>query len=57
MSRFNVLPTGRGKSVLASYIFNLALPAGILSNILEVKVRGVDPTLYQVDCRGKQEYT
>ena len=36
--RFNILPTGRGKPVLASYIFNIALPAGILYNVLTVKL-------------------
>lgn len=32
--RFNVLPTGRGRPVLASYIFNIALPAAVLYNSL-----------------------
>ena len=36
--RFNILPTGEGKAVLASYIFNIALPAGILYNVLTVKL-------------------
>lgn len=40
--RFNVLPTGRGRPVLASYIFNIALPAGILYNVLTVQVTSTD---------------
>ena len=40
--RFNVLPTGRGKSVLAAYIFNLALPAGILYNVMHVEMTNID---------------
>ena len=39
--RFNALPAGRGKSVLASFIFNIALPAGILFNMYKVPVSGL----------------
>ena len=40
--RLNVLPTGRGRSVLASFIFNIALPAGILLNMISLKLTGLD---------------
>ena len=45
--RFNILPTGRGKPVLASYIFNIALPAGILYNVLTVKLTCINSTATQ----------
>ena len=40
--RLSVLPTGRGRSVLASFIFNIALPAGILSNMITIKLKGLN---------------
>ena len=40
--RLNVLPTTRGKSVLASYIFNIALPAGILYNLFRVNLLDIN---------------